>query len=183
MKYSLLILLFFLCAPFIVTSHAQSAKSLQVTQTKASVLGTSTLHDWECVSEKFDIKATGSMESGQVKTVESLTATIPVKSLKSGKSGMDDNTYKALKESKNPNIIFELTSPVEVSNGQAEISGNLTIAGKTQPVKISSKVNGNTFAGSFVTKMTEFGVDPPKAMMGTIKTGDDITLQFEVTFK
>ena len=39
------------------------------------------------------------------------------------------------------------------------------------------------FKGSLPVKMTAYEITPPKAMMGTIKTGDDIVISFEVTFK
>ncbi len=29
--------------------------------------------------------------------------------------------------------------------------------------------------------MSEFGVDPPRAMMGTLRTGDRVTVHFAVT--
>jgi len=31
--------------------------------------------------------------------------------------------------------------------------------------------------------MTEFGIEPPKAMMGTIKSGDDIVVKFNTYLK
>jgi len=37
--------------------------------------------------------------------------------------------------------------------------------------------------GTFSLKMTEFGIDPPTAMLGTLKTGDKITLDYTMTFK
>lgn len=37
--------------------------------------------------------------------------------------------------------------------------------------------------GSKTIKMTDFGVDPPKAMFGTITTGDAIDIKFHSIFK
>ena len=37
--------------------------------------------------------------------------------------------------------------------------------------------------GSYIMKMTDFGVDPPTAVFGTIKTGDEITIDYNLQLK
>ena len=37
--------------------------------------------------------------------------------------------------------------------------------------------------GEKTFKMTEFKIDPPKALLGTITTGDEITIKFNTIFK
>ena len=32
-------------------------------------------------------------------------------------------------------------------------------------------------------KMTDYGIEPPKALLGTIKTGDDIKIIFKTVFQ
>lgn len=57
--------------------------------------------------------------------------------------------------------------------------GKLTIAGKTKLTDLVATLTYNagnkTFncTGTKKLKMSEYGVKPPTAMMGTIKTGDD----------
>ena len=43
--------------------------------------------------------------------------------------------------------------------------------------------NKITLIGEKKFKMTDFKIDPPKALFGTITTGDDITIKFSTTFK
>lgn len=38
------------------------------------------------------------------------------------------------------------------------------------------------FMGEIKINMTEFNVDPPTALLGTIKTGEEITIKFQVFF-
>ena len=38
------------------------------------------------------------------------------------------------------------------------------------------------FIGSVTFNMTNFNIDPPTAVMGTIKTGDEITIKFQVIY-
>ena len=39
-----------------------------------------------------------------------------------------------------------------------------------------------TFSGEKELKMTDFNVTPPTAMFGAIKSGDDITIKYDVVF-
>lgn len=174
---------------------AQDTYKLVENKSKNMVTGTSTLHDWRCIVEKQSgtavLKTDGGFE------IKSLNARITSKSLKSIKengkyydASMDKNTYKALNADKYPEIIYVLTG---ISNLKAAANaatftatGNLTIAGKTNkvsfPVKASIGDNAVTFAGSVKFKLTSFGIEPPKALMGTIKTGDDVTVNLNATY-
>jgi hypothetical protein len=42
--------------------------------------------------------------------------------------------------------------------------------------------NNVTFTGKKTIKMTEFEVEPPTALLGTIKTGDEVTISFNSKF-
>jgi hypothetical protein len=71
---------------------------------KITVAGTSTMHDWTMVSEDIQVQASINDQAA----IETLKLVVPVTTLKSHKSGMDDNAYKALKSDKNPQITFNL---------------------------------------------------------------------------
>lgn len=163
--------------------------TLSATESKLEVLGTSSLHDWEEVATEMTGSAIINLDNGQP-DIESLKFNVPVKALKSDHGGMDKNTYEALKSNKHPNIYYELKEVKSIEkNGQdysLKTSGNLTIAGETKNIEmtVTSKTAGNTisFSGKVNIKMTDFKVDPPTALLGTVKTGDDITIQFNTKF-
>lgn len=150
-----------------------------------TIAGTSTLHDW--VSEATTVKATAKMtvNSATDISIDELEVRVPVEDIVSPKGRiMDNKTYKALKSDDHPEIIYRLTSMKQNGN-QITASGKLTIAGHTNTVSmtVTAKASGNavTFSGEKDLKMTDFKMDPPTALMGTIKTGDDITVAFSVT--
>ena len=154
------------------------------------VSGTSTLHDWEIVAE--DVAGSGSFEitDGVLTNISNLNVKVKVTEIKSGKSGMDNNTFKALKSDEHPYITFSLSgAPVTKSgsNYTVNATGKLSIAGTSKSVTIQTNcvLSGNsiTCEGSYKMKMTDFNVEPPTAMFGTIKTGDDITIDFKVKFE
>ena len=68
------------------------------------------------------------------------------------------------------------------------MTGNLTMNGQTK--KISFKSTGKiTKSGDYQLKatvplkMTDYKIKPPTAFLGTMKTGDAVTVKFDVTFK
>ena len=156
---------------------------------KISVSGTSTLHDWVMDSKRVKGEASIEVSDNQIMDIRSIKVVVPVESLKSGKSGMDNNAYDALKSKKYPNIVFTLTGfdKISQSNGSSkvEVTGNLTIAGKTRQEKIlvayQTDAKGNLKCkGAKQIRMTDYGVTPPEVMFGTVKTGNEITIGFDL---
>ncbi|WP_175402724.1 YceI family protein [Mangrovivirga cuniculi] len=156
-----------------------------------SIFGTSSLHDWEIEANTLQGSANFDVSEGIVKDINNLTFEVVVKSLKSGKSGMDNNTYDALEAKNHDKITFKLKevnkiTPLSGGKCKIEASGVLTIAGNARNVKMTvtadasgSKVN---IKGSYSMKMTSFDIDPPTAVFGTIKTGDEVKIEFNVNY-
>lgn len=152
-----------------------------------TVSGTSSLHDWTSDVTKLNGSAQIAVQGNQIESIDRLSLNIPVTSIKSGKSGMDKNTYEALKNDKHPEIKFQLKQIKTNGSGQVNALGDLTIAGVTKsiemPVRYSVEASSKVeFKGSISFKMSEFKIDPPTALMGTVKTGDQVTLNFETVF-
>lgn len=154
------------------------------------VAGTSTLHDWEIDAES--IKGTASIDPANLDKLSNLKFTVIVEELESGKGAMNKNTYEALEEKDHPEITYTLTKVNNVTpagSGKYKLSttGNLSIAGTTKPVNMevvaTTSGSGVVFTGEYPMKMTTFNVDPPTAVFGTIKTGDEITIKFTVNYK
>jgi len=152
-----------------------------------TVAGTSSIHDWEMVSQGATGTARIETAGSSIKAIPSLKLELSAKTLKSGKSSMDDNAYKALNADRHPNIQFELTGVESIKGQEILAKGRLTISGTTKVVilKANYSVSGNavTFSGSHPISFSEFDLKPPTAVFGTIKTGDQLNIQFETTFK
>lgn len=153
--------------------------------------GTSTMHDWEMKTSKVTGKAGFILDGNEIKGIKSLNVTIPSESLKSGKGAMDKNAYKALKTDDFKEIAFALTnvSKIEKSGSRFDLTceGRLTIVGTTKDVQLTVTVvpkgNGDIqCTGETAIKMTDYKVDPPSFMFGSVKTGDQLEMTFDVTF-
>lgn len=174
---------------FLTISLQGISQSVIVQSAKVLIHGTSTLHDWTSEAEQANLNLEVLTEDGKVIGINSAKLTVPVKQIKSTKgSMMDKKTWGAFDEKKNPNITFVLgnISPV-TSSGSVSASGKLTMAGKTKPVSLSAKLKslGNgvyEISGTQPIKMTDYGMDTPTALMGTIKVGDDVKVEYTVKF-
>ncbi len=152
---------------------------------EVKITGTSTLHDWESVVENTEAKLVVSNKDDMA-TIQELEIKIEVRSIKSGKNVMDIKTYNALRSTENPNITFTLTEPVLIDDqDQVTAKGTLDLAGVTKEIAVIGKVNYDNNAqlgikASYTINMPEYNIDPPTAMFGTIKTGEEVTVVFDM---
>jgi polyisoprenoid-binding protein YceI len=154
--------------------------SLDKSDTKITVLGTSTLHDWEM--ESTDYYTTGSVSfNGSSVTSNNYKIYFPVKKILSGKETMDEYAQEALNAEDHKNIVFALSS---VSDSKA--NGTLSIAGSSKkvaiPVKINTSGNKASVSGTVKINMPAYDVEPPSVMFGTIVCGDDVDINFQFAF-
>ena len=177
----------------LVASQAIAQSKFQSESVSIELAGTSSLHDWTETSEAGTGSAVFTVNSNdEVTSLSAMTFTLAAKSLKSEHKIMDNNTYKALKTNTHPNINFVLTSakitPLSGDNYEIKCEGKLTIAGTTNNTEITGTGKYNaanksfTIKGSKKMKMTDYKVKPPTVLLGTIKTGNDITISYTIKF-
>lgn len=154
--------------------------------TDIKVEGSSSLHDWEMTSSGASGEARIKLNNQQIESIDKLSVSIPVRSLKSGKESMDKNAYEALEAGKHPAIHFTLKEVRQITDETITASGTLTIAGITKPVILEAKyrVSGSSvkLEGDTMIRFTEFDLDPPSAMFGAIKAGDEVLVSFQTAF-
>lgn len=178
----------FLFSTLLLISGTLTGQVLKIVP-KNSVItinGTSNLHDWKSKTEQIN----GELILSGNNQVKSFKLDIPVKSIKSGEKLMDSKTYETFDANKHPNIAFRLTDVTNLQingdNVNVVFNGNLTMAGTTR--KVAIKANGKNikqgtyvFNGNVPLKMTDFQMKPPTALLGTLKVGDGIKLEFDIT--
>lgn len=184
-KMSLAALLL-LCTTF--DAGAQTEYSLK--SATIVVEGTSTMHDWDMKAEKATGKAVFAISGSTLSAINELQFTLVAEDLTSHESSiMDKNAYKALKTSDYKTIVFQVKQPVKLSaSGKTFVlTGKLQIAGVTKDVRltvsqIAEKNDLLVFKGECEFKMSDFNVEAPTFMFGAMKTGDEVEIEFEVSF-
>jgi polyisoprenoid-binding protein YceI len=166
-------------------------------ESKLWIEGTSNLHGWSCKATTLDAAveldaATATQVSvAPPKSLKRVQVKVPVKSIKCGHGGMDDNLYKALKADDTPDISY-IMATFDAAPGEAKDSftlhtvGTLTIAGKenslAMDVTATRMPDGTVKAvGVVPIKMTDYGIKPPTAIFGRLKTGDEVKINFELS--
>jgi hypothetical protein len=118
---------------------------------------------------------------------------VPVQTLDCGKDRMNRDLYDALKAEEHPDIRYclesvEVLSRPEVKNGwyRLEATGRLEMAGQENTVSttlrgLRASDGSYRIMGRFPVALSDFGIDPPTAMMGLIKVRDDMIVTFDVS--
>jgi hypothetical protein len=166
-----------------------AAQTFKVKSFAMAVKGTSSIHDWESQVERLDCKTSYKVEENILIDIREAVVKIPVQSIKSPKGKlMDNRTYKAFNFEKYPFIVFTLSGKkIDASNLTADLKGSVSMAGATRPIDLAISynvlANGDLrIVGSKEIKMTEFNMEPPTAMMGAIKVGDEVVISFDIVF-
>jgi polyisoprenoid-binding protein YceI len=158
-----------------------------------TIAGTSNLHDWSASSARARIvKATIVPATGNdpwdgvlaPNAIEAFEVAVPVKTLASDKDGLDKNMFKSLKADQFPDVIFKMKTLDLATGGKGKAPGVLTVAGISHDVvfTVTTKRVGATLnvSGALDLLMTDYGIAPPKAMMGMLKTDPKVTVSFDV---
>jgi len=155
------------------------------------IKGTSSLHDWEMISNIFNGTIIINKTNDENLDIKGININVGVKTLISGNKIMDKKCYKALRSEEHPNINYQFKNIKEIklktdNTFSAVLNGTLTIAGKTNLIEIVVEIvlkdDKISIKGEKAFKMSDFDVKPPKALLGTIKTGNDITIEFNLNY-
>ncbi len=170
---------------------AQESFRLDERNSEIIVEGTSSVHDWEMTATKMNASIKLAIQDNQIKDIVNVDFSMPTEKLESDNSIMNKKSWDALRSKKHESIRFDLNTVTGFStNGRTfsgTASGSLVIAGKSRQVTIPFTGNiktGNTITvtGQEKINMKDFNVSPPTAMLGTLKTGEEVTVKFNMDF-
>lgn len=149
--------------------------------------GTSNVHGWSCDVDQFASTVTGAATATTLTSLDALTVTVPTASIDCNNGTMNGKMREALGSSP---VQFTMTRGTvgNAQNGRfpIQVAGRLTIKGSTQAVTFMAQGqplgNGRfKVTGEVPVTMSQFGVRPPTAMMGAMRTGDRVAVKFDVT--
>lgn len=172
-----------LCAP------AAAAQLRLAPESALWLTGDSSLHVYH--STATELSGTGEMDVTKpfpAGAIKGFSFVVPVKGLRSGKAGLDQNMQKALKAEQNPDIVFRLSrlaAEPQAGGGFAlKAEGTLSVAGREKAVVLDARAQAER--GKFMIEgeqkllMTDFGIKPPVMMLGAIKTRDEVTIGYRI---
>jgi polyisoprenoid-binding protein YceI len=178
-----------------VSTHAIVAADapLALDTARVTIDGTSNVHEY--TASTTSVRVTRAQLGGAVAGpefwenalrpggVETFEIAVAAATLTSPKDGLDKNMHKALKVDKNPDITFRLLRFEAGQAGALKGIGMLNIAGVEREVVLNLKTQRKdttlTVTGKVDLLMTDYGITPPKAMLGMLKTDPKVTITFE----
>ena len=198
MWFATILLLSFLFA-FQSDRHTDLSDSVRIgPESSITVKGSSTLHDWDAVSTSIQLRAQvpqGWFRSDRAWSAEELKgieANVPVESLESGRNKMNRDLRKALRSEQHPEISFrslgadQISFNEDSSRFEFRINGSLSIAGEQRDIPFTCTMDSredqriHTLCETEIN-MTDFGVQPPTAFFGVLKTDERVTVTVDLT--
>jgi polyisoprenoid-binding protein YceI len=92
------------------------------------------------------------------------------------KTALDD----MLAAGKYPQISFVSNHVTAKGPAQFEVTGTLSIRGVIQPATLNVNKAGDTYDGTALINMKDYGLKPPTAALGTIGTNEVMTVKFHL---
>jgi hypothetical protein len=160
------------------------------------VEGTSNVRPFACEAKELDVQV--ETEQGKVverivageKAIQTVVVTVPSKSLDcdNGNKKMNEHMLNAIKAEENSSIEFRLKSyelKHEGEGSNAVLQGTVKLGGVEKPVAIEAVTKSVAdgvlqVTGAYELRMTEYGLKPPKLMLGAFKVNDPVKVNFDL---
>jgi polyisoprenoid-binding protein YceI len=156
--------------------------------------GSSNVRDWRCDATSLDASvdvddAMLPVTSAAIR-IRRVQVRVPTHALTCGRSQMDHIMYKALHVDDAPEcrqIVgrFEVVSTEAGPRPTLVMQGTLRIAGRERvvrmPVELEEQPDGTVRAqGALPILMTDYGISPPTALFGVLRTENRIVVKFDL---
>lgn len=191
----------FLSFAILIISMGYPAQSYAQTYTISesstmTILGTANVRDWDAevtsISGEVTLRPVDELDWSQAEAswFEQVEISIPVSEIDSDSRRMNRSMHEYLREDDYPEITYSLSEAHQfvISDNpgyQLKLSGIVQAAGESleieHDVEIQELENGGfRVSGSQDLNMTDFGIDPPTAVLGTVRARDEMTIEFEL---
>jgi len=182
------------CVGVLAAGGPQPAAPLAIDSARITIAGTSNIHEYTASTTVVRVTraALGAGVAGpgfwdavaRPGALESFEVAVPAARLTSPKEGLDKNMHKALKVQEHPDITFRLIALEPGANAATlKARGTLRIAGVEREVVLGLTTERReatlVVKGKLDLLMTDYGIKPPTAMLGMLKTDPKVTVTFE----
>lgn len=189
---------------FLVTGlmAATPAAAQKFTVTDASTMtiyGSANVTDWEAKAKTIDgeIRISNTdlsdWSEADASWFESVKIAIKVEDIDADSRRMNNNMHGYLKKDRYPEITYRLVEAKELAmldnpGVKLTVRGVINAAGTDKEIIHDVEIRKNESGGLVVSGsqdllMTDFGIDPPTAVLGSIRSRDEMTISFEIHFE
>lgn len=173
---------------------AASAAAQVAPEGTVTVAGDSNVRSWTCGTGTLQgslgvVEGAALALDGLGQAVRTLDVRIPVAGLDCRNGTMNDHMWKALRRETHPEIHYRMTgysvTPAGPESAVVDVRGELTLAGSTRPhaltlIATPLDEGGIRVQGNSAIDMTDFGVEPPRAMLGALRVREDVVVTLDL---
>ncbi len=191
LKKSLFFFILIICSVSINAQEKIPIKSVMLNESKLSILGTSNVTDFECFYENdFQIDTLSHFLSieKEIVRISGDTLKLTIDNFDCGKRGINRDFRKSLQSDEYPTIDISLINFKPSNELLEEVNVLISLAGteKRYVLEFTSIYQDDgiiKIEGERTLSMTDFNIDPPKALFGLIKVRDELTITFTLFLK
>lgn len=142
--------------------------------------GRTTVGSWSCTVD--DAFALVSASAGDV--LRDALVRLPASGIRCGSDGMERDLRRALRADRHPWIEMRSLRASLTGDAIASIDAVLEVGGAARPV--SAAVHYTVTAerirlrGALPMRMSDFGIEPPRALLGLVRAHDEVTVEYDV---
>jgi len=173
-------------------AHTERVALVLRAESRLWLEGDSNVRRWSCAAEELlpELTIERPAPDAPPARVHQALVRVPIGSIECGIGRMNENLRSALRAGEHPEIRFEVTGARFTPTGArgrlaVSTTGKLTVAGVTRDLALEV-VGTDTgdgalrITGEVGIRMTDFGVSPPTAMLGLIRTKNDVRIRFDL---
>lgn len=162
-------------------------------ESRVQLHGDSTLRKFSAASTAFELSGTARPQPGVFANLPwipvEVEMVLEVSSLTSRETTLDEHMHKNLNAEKFPQIILKISDfksgiSRDGKNFPITAGGTLTVAGITNQIELLMNLTQEgenlRITGKKNLLMSDFGIEPPAMMLGTLKTRNEIEINFNV---
>jgi hypothetical protein len=171
----------------VYAQQTQQVNSVILDDSKLTINGTSNVNDFECIyDEEFEedtLSHTINIDEA-IAEVEGEQLVLVVDSFDCGKRGINRDFRNTLKSDVYPTIELDLKKVIRVPGEPISAEVDITLAGVTKSYLVEFgevKFYEEGFVevlGTQPVQMSDFGIEPPRALFGLIKVNDELDINF-----
>jgi len=157
---------------------------------EVTIYGSANIKSWSAKVHQLNVISELLVEDGQLTEIRKVRVEIDVEAIE-GSDGraMTRDLHETFNKENHPRIVFELKEILEleaVENGyRIRASGELSMAGHTRTIEL--EVDGEVlddekieFSGTKTMLMTDWEMSPPTALLGVLRTRDEVEVEFRI---
>lgn len=146
--------------------------------------GRTTVGAWRCTAGGAVAYLNEGGSSAADDPLAGVVVLLPLSAVDCASRGMESDLRDALKADRHPDILLRSLRVASARDGSAAVSATLDVAGVARsvsaPVRWTLDGARLRVTGSLSLRMSDFEVDPPRAMLGLVRVRDEVVIEYDV---